>query len=41
VVGGDLPNRPGWQRIAPDAVAPWTDDCSDILGALLRKKLGR
>jgi predicted O-methyltransferase YrrM len=38
---GDLRHRSGWQRIAPDAVAAWTDDYSDILGALLRKKLGR
>ena len=37
---GDLPRRPGWHKIEPDgAVALWTDDYSDILGAILRKKL--
>jgi hypothetical protein len=36
---GDLPGKPGWRRIAPDpAVAAWTDDYSNILGALVRKK---
>ena len=39
---GDLPLRPGWQKLEPDAgVAAWTDDYSDILGAILRKKLAR
>jgi hypothetical protein len=38
---GDLPRRPGWQEAKPAAgVSPWTDDYSDILGAILRKKLG-
>jgi hypothetical protein len=38
---GDLPSRPGWQEIRPDArVSGWTDDYSNILGAILRKKLG-
>jgi hypothetical protein len=38
---GDLPSRPGWQEIKPDpAIPPWTDDYSNILGAILRKKLG-
>ena len=33
--------RPGWRKIEPDpAVAAWTDDYSDIFGAILRKKLG-
>ena len=37
---GDLPNRPGWQEINPTpGVAAWTDDYSNILGAILRKKL--
>ena len=35
---GDLVSKPGWRRIEPSS-APWTDDYSDILGALLRKKL--
>jgi len=35
---GDLAARPGWRTLAP-AITPWTDDYSDILGALLRKKL--
>jgi hypothetical protein len=39
---GDLPRRPGWHEIKPDpAIALWTDDYSDILGAILRQKLGR
>jgi hypothetical protein len=39
---GDLPQRPGWHEIRPDpAVRAWTDDYSDILGAILRKKLAR
>jgi len=36
---GDLPLRRGWRPIAPK-VAPWTDDYSNVLGAILRKKLG-
>ena len=38
---GELPNRPGWVGIRTDRVAPWTDDYSDVLSALARKKLGR
>ena len=39
---GDLPRRAGWQKVEPDPrVAAWTDDYSDIFGAILRKKLGR
>ena len=39
---GDLPRRPGWREIAPDPrVAAWTDDYSDIFGAILRRKLAR
>jgi hypothetical protein len=39
---GDLPRQPGWRGIAPDPrVAAWTDDYSDIFGAILRKKLAR
>jgi hypothetical protein len=37
---GDLPNRPGWVAASTDRAAPWTDDYSDVLGALLRMKLG-
>jgi hypothetical protein len=38
---GDLPQRPGWSEVKPDpSIALWTDDYSDILGAILRKKLG-
>ena len=38
---GDLPSRPGWHEIKPDpAVSAWTDDYSNIFGAILRKKLG-
>jgi hypothetical protein len=39
---GDLPRRAGWHKIEPDPrVSAWTDDYSDIFGAILRKKLGR
>jgi hypothetical protein len=39
---GDLPRRAGWQKLHADPrVAAWTDDYSDIFGAILRKKLGR
>lgn len=39
---GDLPGRPGWQRLDPDSgVAPWTDDYADVLGAILDRMLGR
>ena len=38
---GDLPSRAGWNEIKPAAgIAAWTDDFSDILGAILRRKLG-
>jgi hypothetical protein len=37
---GDLPNRPGWVAIRTARAVPWTDDYSDVLGALLRMKLG-
>jgi len=38
---GDLPNRPGWHAInpAPD-IRIWTDDYSNVLGAILRKRFG-
>jgi hypothetical protein len=37
---GDLLERPSWREIKPDSGVPaWTDDYSDILGAILRKKL--
>jgi spermidine synthase len=36
---GDLPSRRGWRRIEPKIV-PWTDDYSDVLRSILRKKLG-
>jgi hypothetical protein len=39
---GDLPRHAGWEKIGPDPhVRAWTDDYSDIFGAILRKKLGR
>ncbi len=38
---GDLPQRRGWRKIAPRPDVPaWTDDYSDVLRAILRKKLG-
>ena len=37
---GNLPSQAGWRRIDPDPrVAPWTDDYSNVFGAILRKKL--
>jgi hypothetical protein len=38
---GDLPQRAGWEPLAtrPD-VAAWTDDYSDVLRSIMRKKLG-
>jgi hypothetical protein len=39
---GDLPQRRGWRKVEPHPdIAAWTDDYSDILGAILRKKLAR
>jgi hypothetical protein len=35
---GALPQQ-GWQKEEAGAVAPWTDDYSDVLGSILRKKL--
>jgi hypothetical protein len=38
---GDLPTRAGWRRLAPiPAVRAWTDDYSNVLGALIRRKFG-
>jgi hypothetical protein len=38
---GALPQADGWRRENAGDVAAWTDDYSDIIGAILRKKLGR
>jgi hypothetical protein len=35
---GDLATREGWRRAASDGVAPWTDDYSNVLGALIRQQ---
>jgi hypothetical protein len=35
---GRLPQH-GWEKAGAPKVAPWTDDYSDIIGAILRKKL--
>ena len=36
---GDLPSRFGWQPLTPEpGVAPWTDDYSNIIATLWRKK---
>jgi hypothetical protein len=36
---GDLPNRPGWHEIRPvPDIRIWTDDYSNVLGAILRKR---
>jgi spermidine synthase len=38
---GDLPKQAGWHTAAPIAdVRIWTDDYSNILGAILRKRFG-
>jgi hypothetical protein len=38
---GDLTRSPGWHEVKPDPRVPaWTDDYSNILGAIVRKKLG-
>jgi hypothetical protein len=36
---GDLPNRRGWIPIRAGGASAWTDDYSNVLGALLRQKL--
>jgi predicted O-methyltransferase YrrM len=36
---GTLPQK-GWHKAEPSSVAPWTDDYSDVIGAILRKKFG-
>ena len=38
---GSLLGADGWEKTTPGAVAAWTDDYSDIIAAMLRKKLGR
>ncbi len=39
---GDLPGRPGWHELkAPSDVSVWTDDYSNILGAIMRKQAER
>ena len=35
---GTLPGSAGWRKV-DSVVAPWTDDYSDIIGAIVRKKL--
>ncbi len=38
---GDLPARAGWRRVEPvGTVAAWTDDYSNVLGAMIRRKFG-
>ncbi len=37
---GDLPQRSGWRRLEPvPGIHGWTDDYSDLIGAILRRKL--
>jgi hypothetical protein len=38
---GTLLGADGWERTEAGAVVAWTDDYSDIIGAMLRKKLTR
>jgi hypothetical protein len=36
-----LADGDGWRPLTPSAaVAPWTDDYSNVLGAMIRRKLG-
>jgi hypothetical protein len=37
---GDLPTRPGWDRVSNTGVAPWTDDYANVLSAIIRRKFG-
>ncbi len=37
---GALRGGEGWEETKAGAVAPWTDDYSDIIGAIMRKKFG-
>jgi hypothetical protein len=37
---GDLTAREGWHPIVNQGVAAWTDDYSNVLGAIIRKKFG-
>jgi hypothetical protein len=37
---GTLAGAQGWEKVDAGAVAPWSDDYSNIIGAMLRKKLG-
>jgi hypothetical protein len=38
---GGLPAQAGWRRVEPvGAVAAWTDDYSNVLGAMIRRKFG-
>ena len=36
---GLLAQSTEWERAGTPKVAPWTDDYSDLMGAILRKKL--
>jgi hypothetical protein len=38
---GDLPKQNGWKKIEPGDTALWTDDYSNILGAIVAKKFAR
>ncbi|HEY4404652.1 MAG TPA: fused MFS/spermidine synthase [Xanthobacteraceae bacterium] len=38
---GELPDRPGWHEVKPvPDIRIWTDDYSNVLGAILRKRFG-
>jgi hypothetical protein len=39
---GDLSNQPGWHELRADKdVRAWTDDYSNVLGAIIRKQAER
>jgi len=37
---GDLPARAGWHPLTNIGTTPWTDDYSNVLGAIIRQKFG-
>lgn len=38
---GDLPSRAGWQPVDDRGVTAWTDDYSNVFGAIVRKVFGQ
>jgi hypothetical protein len=38
---GTLPSADGWEKTEAGGVVAWTDDYSDIIGSMMRKKVQR